>query len=125
LTTDILHNLRNAERIPFLLYFRSKILPPLNGVSIKISCLFLTESLHDIVESSHYIPHDRLHMRTREIKLNLCAVIAPKETDNANARKRILHRWKWTTAMSNLKDRGLDRSGPSADPKNLRDVCTK
>ena len=52
----------------------------------KQSCLFLTESSHDIVESSRYIPRDRLHMRITEIDLNSGAVMAPKKTDNAKMR---------------------------------------
>ena len=43
----------------------------------------LTESSHDIVESSRYIPRDHLHMRTIEIDFNSAAVMAPKKTDNA------------------------------------------
>ena len=54
-------------------------------VSLKISCLILTESSHDIVESSHYILHDCSHMLTTEIELNLGAVMAPRKTDNAKS----------------------------------------
>ena len=43
-----------------------------------MSCLFLTESSHDIVESSRYIPHDYSHMRTTEIDLNTGAIMAKK-----------------------------------------------
>ena len=60
LTTDILHNLRAPKEYRFLFIFYRKILP------LKI-CLFLTESSHDIVESSRYITRDRSHMHTREI----------------------------------------------------------
>ena len=56
------------------------------GVSLKTSCLFLTESSHDIVESSRYIPCDRSHQRTTEIELNSPAVMALKKTDNAEKR---------------------------------------
>jgi len=65
LTTDILHNLRNAKRILFALF--SYIL---NGVSLKISSLFITESSLDIVESSQNIPRDHSHMHTTEMDLN-------------------------------------------------------
>jgi len=75
LTTDILHNLRNTERILFRFIFYCKVLPPSNGISLKIR-LFLTESSHDIVESSHYIPRDRSHMRTTGIEVNSGAVMA-------------------------------------------------
>ena len=74
LTTDILHNLRNDEITPFSLYFLSQNFTRLQGVNLKISCLFLKESSHDIVESSRYIPRDR----NTEIELNSGAVIAPK-----------------------------------------------
>jgi len=43
--------------------------------------MFMTESSHEIVESSRYILYDRSHMRTREIDLNSRAVMAPKKTD--------------------------------------------
>jgi len=43
----------------------------------------LTESSLDIVESSRFIPRDRSHMHTTEMELNLCAVMAPKKTNNA------------------------------------------
>ena len=35
-----------------------------------MSCLLLTESSHDMLESSRYIPRDRSHMRTKEINMN-------------------------------------------------------
>ena len=59
LTTDILHNLRNAERIPFSIYLLSLNYTSFIRVSLNISCLFLAKSSHDIVESSRYIPRDR------------------------------------------------------------------
>ena len=72
-------NLRNAERIPFRFIFFLKIIwPRLDRVSLKISCSFLTESSHDIVEYSRYIPCDCSHMRTAEIDLNSGAVMASK-----------------------------------------------
>ena len=79
LTTDILHNLRNAKRIPFHFIFYHKILPCLNGISLKISCLFLMESSHDNKESSRYIEHDCSHMLTTAIDLNLGAIMTPKK----------------------------------------------
>jgi len=79
LTTDILHNLRTPKEYRFLFIFYRKILP------LKI-CLFLTESSHDIVESSRYITRDRSHMHTREIDLNSSALMAPKMNDNAKKR---------------------------------------
>ena len=59
------------------------MLPCLNGVSLKTSCLFLAESSHDIVELLRYIPHDCSHMRTTEIDLNSGVVMAKKKTGNA------------------------------------------
>ena len=50
-----------------------------SGGKSKQSGLFLTESSHDIVESSRYIPRDRLHMRITEIDLNSGAVMAKKD----------------------------------------------
>jgi len=67
-----------TQEAPKEYYFRFKILPSLNEVSLKISCLFLTELSHDTVESSLYIPRDHSHMRTTEIELNLCAAMAKK-----------------------------------------------
>jgi len=51
-----------------------------------MSCLFLTESSHDIVESSHYTLRDRSHKRNKEINLNSGALMAPKKTDKAKKR---------------------------------------
>ena len=77
LTTDILHNLRNAETIPFSLSFLSQTFTfILRLLSLKISCLFLAESSHYIVKSSRYIPRDRSHMCNTEINLNSGTVMA-------------------------------------------------
>ena len=54
------------------------IWPLIYYISLKISCLFLTESSHDIVESSRYIPRDISHMRTTEISLNSASIMALK-----------------------------------------------
>ena len=43
-----------------------------------MSCLLLTESSHDMLESSRYIPRDRSQMHTAELDLNLGSVMAPK-----------------------------------------------
>ena len=37
-------------------------------------------------ESSRYIPRDRSHMRTKEIELKSCTVMAPKRTDKVKER---------------------------------------
>ena len=72
-----------TQEAPKEYYFRFKILPSLNEVSLKISCLFLTESSHDNVESSRYVLCDRSHMLTIEINLNFGRRYGPKKTDNA------------------------------------------
>ena len=38
--------------------------------------MYLTESSHDIVKSSLYIPRDRSHKRTIEIELNSGTIVA-------------------------------------------------
>ena len=82
--TDILHNLRNDEITPFSLYFLSQNFTRLQGVNLKISCLFLKESSHDIVESSRYIPRDPSCALQKY--LNSGAIMVPKKTDSAKKR---------------------------------------
>ena len=50
-----------------------------------MACLFFTESSHDIVESSRYIPRDRSHMRTTEI-FEFGRHYGSKKTDSAKKR---------------------------------------
>jgi len=60
--------------------YRFRTIFYLNGVGLRTSCLFFTESSHDIVLSTRYIPRDRSHMHNTDIELNSGAVMA---TDNA------------------------------------------
>ena len=88
LTTDILHNLSNAERIPFSLYFLSQKITPLKQSKSKNIMFIVKEFSHDIVESSRYIPRDRSHMRTSEMDLNSGAFMTPKKrTTDAQAKR--------------------------------------
>ena len=65
----VLLKLKHRKNTVFALYSIS--------ICLKISCLFLMESSHSIVESSRYNLRDRSYMRTREINLNSGAVMAP------------------------------------------------
>ena len=94
LTTDILHNLRNAERILFLLYFLSYFFTTFK--KSKNIMFNFKESSHDIVESSRYIQHDCSHMGTTEINWNSDAAMFPEKTDNTKKRTadaQVKHFW--------------------------------
>ena len=56
---------------------------------------FLNGIAHDILESSHYISHECLHMRTTEINLNSGATMAPKKTDNAKKSTADAQAFEW------------------------------
>jgi len=59
----------------------------LNGGKSKSIMFIFTESSHDIVGSSRYIPRYRSHMHTTEIDFNSSAIMTKKTTtDNTKMR---------------------------------------